>query len=148
MSPPDALLDTSVLVRGLVEGLSDHRRARSYLDRAHRGEARIAVATHALAELFATLTALPTRPRHRPADAKALIDSAARHLQIVDLEADDYTVAIDRMAELGLSSGSIYDALHVRAAEKTEAAELVTFNGNDFRRMPPSGPTQLTILSH
>lgn len=146
MNAPDIVLDTSVLVRGLVEGLPHHRQARSYLDRAREGAARVAMSTHALAELFATLTALPTRPRHSPADAHALIDGATRPLQVVSLDAADYRAVLSRMAELGLSSGAIYDALHVRAAEKVEAAELVTYNGQDFRRMPPEGPTRLTPL--
>ena len=50
------------------------------------------------------------------------------------------------MVEHDLSSGAICDALHVVAAEKTEAAELVTFNENDFRRMPPKKTTELTVL--
>jgi predicted nucleic acid-binding protein len=51
------------------------------------------------------------------------------------------------MAQLGLSSGAVYDALHFAAAEKVEAIELVTFNGTDFRRMPPQEPTQLVVLA-
>ena len=146
MNAPDIFLDTSVLVRGLVEGLPHHRQARSYLDDARQGAAQVAISTHALAELFATLTALPTRPRHSPADAHTLIDGATRHLQVVSLDAADYRATLTRMAELGLSSGAIYDALHVRAAEKTDAAELVTYNGQDFGRMPPEEPTRLTTL--
>jgi predicted nucleic acid-binding protein len=50
------------------------------------------------------------------------------------------------LIEHDLSSGAIYDALHVVATEKTDAVELVTFNGKDFRRMPPKGATELTVL--
>lgn len=146
MNAPDILLDTSVLVRGLVEGMPDHRQARSYLDKARYGVAQVAISAHALAELYTTITALPTRPRHRPEDAKALIEGVARHLRIVDLDTADYNAAIDRTVELDLSSGAIYDALHVRAAEKTGAAELVTFDSSDFGRMRPKGRTQLTVL--
>jgi len=39
MNGPDALLDTSVLVRALVAGLPVHAKARSYLDRARQGDA-------------------------------------------------------------------------------------------------------------
>lgn len=62
MTPPDSFLDTSVVVRAVIENLPDHKEARSYLDRARQGSADIALSTHALAELFATITALPTRP--------------------------------------------------------------------------------------
>ena len=50
------------------------------------------------------------------------------------------------MTRLGLSGGAIYDALHVRAAEKAHVKKLYTFNGRDFRRMPPSPPTELVVL--
>jgi predicted nucleic acid-binding protein len=50
------------------------------------------------------------------------------------------------MADLGLTSRAVYDALHVRAAEKAEVDELLTFNGRDFRRMPPADPIRLVIL--
>lgn len=83
MTSPDALPDTSVVVRAVIENLPDHQEARSYLD---------------------------------------------------------------RMVEHSLSSGAIYELLHVVAVEKTEATELATFNGTNFRRMPPKGPTELTVL--
>lgn len=86
MNAPDIFLDTSVVVRGLVEGMLHHRQARSYLDKARRGAAQVAISTHTLAELFATLTALPTRPRHSPADAHALIDGATHALRAVSLD--------------------------------------------------------------
>ena len=43
-------------------------------------------------------------------------------------------------------SGAVYDALHVRAAEEAGADELHTFNGRDFRRMPPEPPCRLVVL--
>lgn len=64
--------------------------------------ARIAISIHALAELFATLTALPTRPRNSPADAHALIDEATCLLQVASLDAADYRATITRAAKLGL----------------------------------------------
>jgi predicted nucleic acid-binding protein len=146
VTPPDSFLDTSVVVRAVIENLPDHQEARSYLDRARRGTADIALSTHALAELFATITALPTRPQHSPREAKTLVDGVADLLTVTDLRYEDYDSALDRTVEQGLSSGAIYDALHVVAAEKTDAKELVTFNGSDFRRMPPKGSTALTLL--
>lgn len=49
------------------------------------------------------------------------------------------------MTRLGLTSGAIYDALHVVAAEKVDADQLLTFNGRDFRRMPPEDPTVVIL---
>ena len=50
------------------------------------------------------------------------------------------------MATLGLLSGAVYDALHVRAAERAKAVELVILNGRDFRRMRPEPPCRLIVL--
>lgn len=146
MTPPEALLDTSVLVHALIAKTPSHRKARPYLERARDEEAVTVVSTHALAELFSTITALPTRPQHSPQEAQALIDSACRVLTVIDLEGEDYRHVINRVVALGLSGGAIYDGLHVRAAEKVEARQVVTFNGNDFRRMPPQGSTELVVL--
>ena len=65
---------------------------------------------------------------------------------VVTLDGADYEAVIDRMTQLGLSSGAVYDALHVRAAEKVPVDRLYTFNGRDFRRMPPAPPTELIVL--
>jgi len=50
------------------------------------------------------------------------------------------------MSDLGLRSGAVYDALHVRCAESPPVQEIRTFNGRDFRRMPPADPTELVVL--
>lgn len=50
------------------------------------------------------------------------------------------------MSDLGLRSGAVYDALHVRCAESLPVQELRTCNGKDFRRMPPADPTDLVVL--
>lgn len=59
--------------------------------------------------------------------------------EVVALAGTDYTEALQRMADLGLTSGAICDMLHVICAEKAEADDLRTFNEQDFRRMPPGG---------
>ncbi len=56
--------------------------------------------------------------------------------EIVDLTGADYEAVIERMLELGLLGGVIYDALHVMAAEKAGADRLVTINRRDFERIP------------
>lgn len=141
------LLDTSVLVPALYTGHLEHGAARLYLDRARAGEIHVSVSTHALAETYATLTALPVAPRLAPADAERLIqDRLLAVSEVVPLDADDYSAVLARVAGLGLASGAVYDALHVRAAEKAGCDEVVTFNGRDFRRFPPAPPTRLVVL--
>ncbi len=141
------LFDTSVLVAALSTSHAAHEAAHAKLAAAIRGDVQLAVSTHAVAELYATLTALPTRPRVTPGQARHLIEeNVLRVAEIVPLRPADYEAALRRMTALGLVSGAIYDALHVQAAEKVEADALVTFNGRDFRRMPPAEPTRLMIL--
>jgi hypothetical protein len=43
--------------------------------------------------------------------------------------------ALERCSERGLSSGAIFDAAHVIAAEMAGAERILTFNGGDFRRL-------------
>ena len=105
------------------------------------------MSTHALAETFSTLTSLPLIPRIPPAKAVRLIrESILSVVELVTLDDDDYQAVLNRVAELGLTSGAVYDALHVCAAEKVNADELVTFNGRDFQRMPPAAPCRLVVL--
>lgn len=73
-------------------------------------------------------------------------EGALRFAEIVDLAVVDYRAVLRRVVDLGLTSGAVYDAFHVRAAEKARAADFVTFNGRDFRRMPPAAPCRLVVL--
>jgi predicted nucleic acid-binding protein len=103
------------------------------------------VAAHALAETYATLTAM--RPRLTPTGVLDLMQQGAlRFARVVALDGDDYLAVLSRLARIGLTSDAVYDALHVRAAEKAGADELVTLNGRDFRRMPPASPCRLVVL--
>ena len=141
------LADSNVLVAGLLRGHPHHGRAAPVLRGARSGERALVVASHALAEAYATLTALPVSPRVTPAEAARMIDDdVASVAEVVALDGADYVAVLDRMARLDLPSGAVYDALHVRAAEKAGADELLTFNGAHFRRMPPEPPCRLVVL--
>lgn len=141
------VFDTSVLVAALSEAHPEHEEARRRLGEVHAGRHQMAVSAHALAETYATLTVLHVSPRITPGQAHHLIEeNIAEVAQVVSLSDSDYAAVLERMAQRGLVSGAIYDALHVRAAEKAEADELLTFNGRDFRRMPPRGDTELVVL--
>jgi len=141
------LADTSIIVAALVETHPRHHDALAVLDRVNGATAKLAVSSHCLAEVFASLTTMPTIPRMTPEMVQEVLATGLlASAEIVSLSARDYELAIDHMVRLGLVSGAIYDALHVRAAEKAECDELVTFNGRDFRRMPPAPPTRLVVL--
>jgi len=135
-------------VPALVPALPQHEKAFPHVESAHRGETSLVVSSHTLAECYSSLTSLPVSPAVTPGQARRLIDKniADAADEIVSLEADEYLTILQRMTDLGLESGAVYDALHVRCAEKAAADELRTFNGRDFRRMPPTGPTTLVVL--
>ena len=143
------LCDTSVLVAALVQAHPMHSLALPWLERAKEGKVQLFVATHSLAELFSVLTALPVRPRISPRLARQLIEvSIEPFAELVPLAVSDYRAVLDRMAELGLAGGSVYDGLVARAAEKSKAARLVTFNERDFRRLWPEATEKLLRPGH
>lgn len=132
------LADTSVLVAALVAGHPRHERAFPWLARARRGEAKLVIAAHSLAELYSVLTTLPLRPKITPLAARQLIQQSVEALaEIVDVTPPDYARVLDEAAELSLTGGIIYDALIAAAARKARVDRLLTFNVDDFRRVWP-----------
>jgi len=134
------LFDTSVLIAAIVEPHPMHIRALPWLQRAKAGKIDFLVATHTLAELYAVLTTLPLKPRISPSTAWRLIhDNIETSAKIVSLSSSDYKSTVKHMSELGLTGGIIYDALIVKAAQKSGVERLLTFNANDFIRLWPGG---------
>lgn len=135
--------DTSALVTAVVDQLPNHETALAcYRRLARRGRGRrpACCSTHTLAECYATLTALPLGRRIQPAEAARLInENFASHLEVVSLTAADYLAVVARVSFLGLQSGSVYDALHVRCAEKAKCDRIITYNTADFERLKPPG---------
>jgi predicted nucleic acid-binding protein len=135
--------DTSALVTVVVDQLPNHATALACYRRfaqPRRGGSQAVCSTHALAECYATLTALPLARRIQPAEAARLIEeNFLEHLHAVPLSAADYKAALARVASLGLRSGVIYDALHVRCAERSGCDRIITYNTVDFERLAPPG---------
>ena len=113
----------------LVEQLSNHAVCFETL-KAFTSDGNIGVcSTHCLAECYSTLTALPLPRRVTPQEGLALIErSVMGRLEVIELEAADYRVALARVVECGLTSGIIYDALHARVAEKAGCQRIYTYN--------------------
>jgi len=63
------LMDTSVLIAGLLSDHVQHAQARSWLAQAKAGTFEAVVSSHSLAELYSVLTRLPRTPRITPAEA-------------------------------------------------------------------------------
>ena len=66
-------------------------------------------------------------------------EDVAEKLAVVELAADDYRSVLRRGADLGLSSGSIYDALHMYCARKVGADQVLTYNVRHFERFQLPG---------
>ena len=142
-----ALFDSSVLITAVVDQLPNHAAALACYRR-FRGQGNRAAGfctTHALAECYATLTALPLSPRIQPAEAARLVrENFLADLTVVELVAADYDAALTRAERLGLSSGIVYDAIHLAAAERKRCNRLYTFNLGDFQRL---GGSAVAIMS-
>jgi len=139
------LFDTSVLVAAVVAAHPAHPRAAPWLRRAKRGDLGFLVAMHTLAEIYAVLTRLPTTPRISPAAALRLVEeNIASRATIIPLDAADYRSLLQRLADLAVAGGAVYDGLIARAAEKAAAERLLTLNVEHFRRVWPEGAELIT----
>ena len=96
-----------------------------------------ACGVHSLAEVYATMTALPVRPLLAPEQVFLLVQQIAQRLTPIVLELSEYLEAIRSLSERQLSSGQIYDALLLACARKSEAEVIYTWNGKHFRRIAP-----------
>lgn len=136
--------DTSALIAALVEQLPHHEAALACLASACRSQDAV-TSTHTLAETYATLTVLPLPRRIQPAEARLIVtESVQKKLTILPLSTRVYERAMARVAERGLASGVIYDALHLQCAEGAGCRRLYTYNLGDFQRL---NPRNLTLLA-
>jgi predicted nucleic acid-binding protein len=91
------------------------------------------------------LTTLPVKPRISPLVAQRLIDNNLQAIaRIVPLTIADYSNTIQRMMEMGLSGGTVYDALIATVARRLSVDKLLTLNADDFRRVWPEGKQVIT----
>lgn len=137
--------DTSVLVAALVEDHPEHPRAVAWL-RAPKGVARIA-STHAFAETWAVLTAMPIEPRISGQVALTALQRLGQIVSFLPPENTTYAAAAARCSSLGLRSGAIFDALHLICAESAHATCLLTFNERDFVRLAETSSPRIVVPS-
>jgi predicted nucleic acid-binding protein len=118
-------LDTSVAVPLLVATHVAHAAIVRWWD-----GREVALCGHALAETYSVLTRLPGELRLAPADAARLI--AARFAEPLVLGQDASKRVPDRLSQLGIAGGAVYDALVALAAVE-HGASLAT---RDARAKP------------
>jgi len=130
--------DTSVLVAAAVQGHSHHAVAipalEAMVSQGHEGY----MSAHSVAEVYAVLTRTPFRPPVYPSEAWQILEaSILPHLEIVTLSATDYKDVVRQCAAAGQIGGRIYDAIHIRCAQRADCDRLYTLNVRDFRVLSP-----------
>lgn len=137
-------LDTSVFVAAFVAAHEHHGRAFAAVQRVHKGLDVGYTACHVLAEVYATLSVLPVRPRLRPREVATIVqDNVCRHFRLLYLRPLDYRQVVQRLAEKDMIGGIVYDALIFQAAEKVDFDRFFTFNLDEFHQVAPHRARQI-----
>lgn len=132
-------LDSSVLVAALVEDEPNHEACLALL----AAEASTTW-THALAEVFATLTGGRLGLRVPPQLAAELIEqSLLPRLAVVELPIEDVVVALREAHAVGARGGALYDHLHLFAARKAGVDALFTLNLRHFVALTRHGDPRI-----
>lgn len=141
--------DTSVLVAAMVAAHPQHTPAATALARVvGGGKDKGSVCCHSLAELYAVLTRLPLSPAIHPAEAHRLIEeNVLAHFRLVPLVAEDYRESLRALSGAGWAGALIYDALLLRAAERSAAEAVFTFNVTHFQRLAHTPELRARIAS-
>ncbi len=127
--------DTSVLIAAFWRGHARHEpsiRRFAAADKRHS-----ACAAHTLAEVYASMTALPVKPVIPPEQVLLFVEEVRRRLSLVALDPEQYYETIQKAADRGLTSGRIYDALLLRCAAKSKAQTIYTWNLKHFTSIAP-----------
>lgn len=131
-----AFLDTSVLVATFY---ADHEHHASSIDLFLRfGKRDACCGASSLAEVYATLTAMPRQRRVSGNEALLFLTDIRGRLTIIALNAREYFRTAEASAAEGLASGAIYDAILGQCALKAKAEVVYTWNTKDFLRLSPA----------
>ena len=128
--------DSSVFVSAFWNGHASHAASLKLLSRATRKKSFCAL--HSLAEVYATMTALPVREVIPPEQALLFIEAIRERCTLVALDESDYARVLQQVAEKGFTSGRINDALLLRCAAKVKADLIYTWNLKHFRAIDSS----------
>jgi predicted nucleic acid-binding protein len=133
-----SFLDTNVLVAAVNDSHTHHSRAFPILSAVQNGKAEGFIAAHSLAEMYAILTKIPVPFRHTPEQALLSIEeNVLSYFKIVSLAGVDYASLLRESAVIGVQGGTIYDALMLKAASKSGADRIFTFNIKHFEAIAP-----------
>ena len=133
--------DTSVLVAAFWGGHRDHSASIKLLGAARKKQS--ACSMHTLAEVYATMTALPVKPILLPEQVMLFVQEVRDRLTIVSLDEGEYFETIQHAANAGFTSGRVYDALILRCAAKVKAQSIYTWNLKHFQAIAPEHAGQI-----
>lgn len=130
-----SFLDTSVLVASLDPDEPAHERCGDLL-----AEGKHCIFVHALAETFSTLTGGARARRVDAAVAARLLEeSILPFVQPVALTGRDVMAALNQAQDRGVRGGAVYDYLHLVAARKAGASQLLTLDRRHFEALARPG---------
>ena len=138
-------LDTSVLVPALVAGHRHHARARCWLVAVETGNLEGTASWHAMSETWSVLTRLPVTPRITSLTAWGAVRRLRAMLTLVPPTERIYRTALARCTARMLTSGVVFDALHLVTAEEAGADAMLTFNHADFVRLADTGSPKIVV---
>ena len=127
--------DTSVLIGAFWRGHLHHEASLKLVSAAKKRKS--ACAAHTLAEVYATMTALPVKEVIPPDQALLFVQETRERFTIVSLGEDEYFQTIQQAAARGFVSGRVYDALLLQCAAKVKAETIYTWNLKHFRAIRP-----------
>lgn len=119
----------------LIKALHDHA-LRTSLKRG-----KDATRPHSLSEIFSTLTK-GLNFHYSPSDAATMIESLARNLDFVELNAAEVVSIIKSANSQGVRGARIHDFMHAAAAQKLQAAVLFTLDQAGFSTLKIGIPVQ------
>ncbi len=130
--------DTCVLVAASVADHPHNTQATIALHGARSKKIDGHISGHGMAEFYAVLTRTPFVPPIYPNEAwQLLTQNILPFFDVITLSAKEYQEVIRRIAEQGWAGGRIYDALHLRCAQKASCDRIYTFNVRHFQQLAP-----------
>jgi len=130
-----AFLDTSVLVAVFY---GDHQHHAASLDLfAGLGKGERGCGAHSLVEVYSTLTRMPGKYRLTGEQCMLFISDIRQRLTVVALTADEYAETLGQFSGLGVTGGTIYDAVLAGCALKAKAESLYTWNLRHYEQLGP-----------
>jgi predicted nucleic acid-binding protein len=130
-----SFFDTSVLIPTFLEDHEHHEASFELFLKANKRQS--ACAAHSLAEIYSTLTRLPGPHRLGAEQILLFLENIRERVTIFALNAEEYDSAIQNAEALGVTGGTIYDALLARCALKANAEIIYTWNVGHFQQLGP-----------